>query len=167
MLLLVGICCQYSFGQQSNTNKKKVAINKQSINPSKALYQSLLKTWCDGILALQIKGGKDDGGIYDEAKKFVLGRGGEVVYPLLAMYTATGDEKYKAAALKAYSWWENMYLKPMVPGPMKRMAKTIGRVSLFLERLPSAKHCIIMVLAYPVQKKNNGQKGFAKAAIMC
>lgn len=123
-LIAFGFCILFqsiffvSMGQSSITKKEKLIFNNQKIqtkvhkvNVSSPYYQ-LLKTWCDALLALQVKSGNDEGGILSPASQFCLGRGGEVVYPFLSMYDITGDEKYKTAALKAYYWSEKYVSQP-------------------------------------------------------
>lgn len=81
----------------------KSNLHEQS---KQSTYFSLFKTWCDGILTYQIKGGDDDGGILCPAHQYPHGRSGELIYPLLTMYSITKDIRYKVAALKAFEWGE-------------------------------------------------------------
>ena len=68
--------------------------------------QPLLKAWCDGLLAHQVKEGVDRGGFLCPAVKQVPGRSADAVYPLLALYRMTGEEKYRQAALDVFDWSE-------------------------------------------------------------
>jgi hypothetical protein len=79
------------------------------------LYSGLLRTWCDGLLAHQVKGLVDpalDGGFLCAACGLVHGRCGDAVYPLLRMAHSTGDEKYLRAALAAHAWSERNVSRP-------------------------------------------------------
>ena len=72
-------------------------------------YQTLLATWCDGLLAHQVKGmavAGDNGGFLCPACLLVHGRSGDAVYPLLAQAQLSGEERFVAAAQAAYDWSE-------------------------------------------------------------
>lgn len=68
--------------------------------------QTLLQTWCDGLIAHQIADGENRGGLHCPACDFVHGRCGDAVYPLLAMFARTKNEKYRRAALELFDWSE-------------------------------------------------------------
>ena len=64
------------------------------------LYSTLLKTWCDGLIARQIVAMRDPafyGGLLCPACALIHGRCGDAVYPLLKMAHTTGDGKYRSA----------------------------------------------------------------------
>ena len=74
-------------------------------------YFELLKTWCDGLLKHQLimPGQKRfDGALLCPACTVIHGRCHDAVYPLLYMADATGEMKYKEAALRLFDWGENM-----------------------------------------------------------
>ncbi|MBT9777042.1 hypothetical protein GPL15_11070 [Clostridium sp. MCC353] len=74
-------------------------------------YFELLKTWCDGLLRhqLDMPGQKRfDGALLCPACTVIHGRCHDAVYPLLYMADATGEMKYKEAALRLFDWGENM-----------------------------------------------------------
>ncbi|MBC7888455.1 MAG: hypothetical protein H7Z13_11245 [Ferruginibacter sp.] len=99
---------QPAFCQNAGVNRSNPANRNHlsEIKNKESLYFSQLKIWCDALLDLQVKSGKDEGGIFSPASQFCLGRGGEVIYPFLGIYDLTGDKKYKTAAIKAYQWSE-------------------------------------------------------------
>ncbi|BCM88302.1 hypothetical protein IAD21_00133 [Abditibacteriota bacterium] len=73
---------------------------------------NLLQIWCDGLIAHQITQGSDRGGFGCPACGFVHGRSGDAVYPLLAIFSRTGDEKYRRAALQVFEWSEHHVSQP-------------------------------------------------------
>lgn len=76
---------------------------------SATLYASLLKDWCDGLIAHQVINVRDPalhGGLLCPACGIMHGRCGDAVYPLLRVAHSTGDEKYLQAALLVYTWTE-------------------------------------------------------------
>ncbi len=78
-----------------------------STTPESELYSSLLKTWCDGLIARQITAMRDPafyGGLLCPACAIIHGRCGDAVYPLLKMAHSTGDEKYVRAAKLVHEW---------------------------------------------------------------
>jgi hypothetical protein len=75
-------------------------------------FQPLLQTWCDGLLAHQIQGGDNHGGLNCPACGILHGRCGDAVYPLLAMFSRTRDEKYRRAALDVFDWSERHVSQP-------------------------------------------------------
>jgi len=72
----------------------------------------LLKAWCDGLLAHQVKEGEDRGGFLCPAVKQVPGRSADAVYPLLALHRMTGEEKYRQAAIDVFDWSERRISQP-------------------------------------------------------
>lgn len=76
-------------------------------------YGALLKTWCDGLLARQVRGaGEGDGAFLCPSCGMVHGRIGDAVYPLLRMARASGDERYVRAAVAAHGWSERNVTRP-------------------------------------------------------
>jgi len=85
-----------------------------SISESR-LYSTLLRTWCDGLIARQIVAMRDPafyGGLLCPACALIHGRCGDAVYPLLKMAHTTGDEKYVRAAKLVYQWSEAQVSRP-------------------------------------------------------
>jgi Alginate lyase len=79
------------------------------------LYSTLLKTWCDGLIARQIVAMRDPafyGGLLCPACVLIHGRCGDAVYPLLKMAHSTGDEKYLRAAKLIHEWSEAQVSRP-------------------------------------------------------
>ena len=66
----------------------------------KGALTGLLTDWCGALMRLQ----RADGGILCPACGRVHGRCHEAVYPFLYLADVTGDEKYLAAAKKAFDW---------------------------------------------------------------
>ena len=87
----------------------------QSTSPEKDLYASLLRTWCDGLVARQVTGMADpmfNGGLLCAACGLIHGRCGDAVYPLLNVAHSTGEEKYLRAALAVHEWSERTVSRP-------------------------------------------------------
>lgn len=79
------------------------------------LYSTLLKTWCDGLIARQIVGMRDPafyGGVLCPACALIHGRSGDAVYPLVKMAHTTGDEKYVRAAKLVHEWSQAQVSRP-------------------------------------------------------
>lgn len=79
------------------------------------LYSDLLRTWCDGLIARQVKTPDRPefrGGFLFAACGLIHGRCGDAVYPLLRMAHSTGDHKYLDAALEVHGWSERMVSRP-------------------------------------------------------
>ena len=79
------------------------------------LYSTLLKTWCDGLIARQIVAMRDPvfyGGLLCPACALIHGRCGDAVYPLLKMAHTTGDEKYVRAAKLVHEWSQVQVSRP-------------------------------------------------------
>jgi hypothetical protein len=79
------------------------------------LYSELLKTWCDGLLALQVMAIRNPalyGAVLCPACGYIHGRCADAVYPFLRMARTTGDSKYIHAALHVYEWTEQMVSQP-------------------------------------------------------
>jgi hypothetical protein len=73
------------------------------------LYFDLLKTWCDGLLAVQIDDPANParhGAFRCPACPSLHGRGADATHPLLYMADATGERKYLEAALRIRRWVE-------------------------------------------------------------
>lgn len=70
----------------------------------------LLETWCDSLCKLQVTQRKSKGvygGILCDACAFIHGRCSDAVYPMVAMYEQTGDEKYLNCAKLLIQWHDN------------------------------------------------------------
>jgi hypothetical protein len=79
------------------------------------LYSTLLKTWCDGLIARQIVAMRDPvfyGGLLCPACALIHGRCGDAVYPLLKMAHSTGDQKYVRAAKLVYQCSQAQVSRP-------------------------------------------------------
>ena len=82
-----------------------------SAGPARARtnYDSLLLTWCDALVAHQVRGLADrtlDGGFLCPGCGIVHGRSADAVYPLLCAARLTGRPDYVRAALAVYDWSE-------------------------------------------------------------
>ena len=81
----------------------------------KDLCSSLLKTWCDRLLSLQISGTGDprlDGAVLCPACGRIHGRCFEAMYPFLCMAQQEKDEKWIRAAERLFIWAENTVSLP-------------------------------------------------------
>lgn len=70
-------------------------------------YGHLLKVWCEGLLALQIREQPHkelNGGILCPACLKIHGRSGDAIYPLLATAKMTGDSTYVKSAKELFQW---------------------------------------------------------------
>lgn len=70
-------------------------------------YFNLLKTWADSLISLQVTDSKHKefyGGIMCPACKLMHGRIGDTMYPLVYLYSVTGDKKYYNAAKLSFTW---------------------------------------------------------------
>ena len=86
-------------------NAQGAASSPQS--SEQRLYAETLKTWCDGLLARQVKEMRDpafQGGLLCPACAFIHGRCGDAVYPLLRVAHTTGEAKYIRAAIGVHEW---------------------------------------------------------------
>jgi hypothetical protein len=86
-------------------------LSPTSMATEKGLYASLLKTWCDGLLARQVIAMANPdfhGGLLCSACGLIHGRCGDSIYPLLHMAHRTGEQKYLTAALAVYDWSERV-----------------------------------------------------------
>lgn len=75
------------------------------------LCDSLLTTWCDGLLKYQLRDTGSaglDGGLLCPACACVHGRCAEAIYPLLHRAHETGEERYLQAALELAAWARNV-----------------------------------------------------------
>ena len=73
-------------------------------------YETLLKSWCDKLIELQITEIKDPafyGAIMCPACTCVHSRCGDAVYPFMCIYNITGEEKYLNAAKAVIDWSEH------------------------------------------------------------
>ena len=74
-------------------------------------YFELLKTWCDALIRYQLdmpEFPEFDGGIACPSCKMIHGRCHDAIYPMMTMYSRTGDEKYLLSAKKLFKWGANM-----------------------------------------------------------
>ena len=72
-------------------------------------YENLLLTWCDALVAHQVRGLPDatvDGGFLCPGCGIVHGRSADAIYPLLCAARLTGRRDYVRAALAVYDWSE-------------------------------------------------------------
>lgn len=71
---------------------------------------SLLKQWCDALLACRVENIhlRLDGALLCPACQVVHGRCGELVYPLLTLAAHTGDMRYRDAAQELFTWSESL-----------------------------------------------------------
>ncbi|GAB3225344.1 hypothetical protein [Spirosoma arcticum] len=108
-LKLIALFCGCVGYYQLALGQPALKSRQQSI---KSVYQSQLQTWCDALIALQVQGGTDVGGILSKSHQFVHGRCGDAVYPFLTLYKLTGNEKYRTAARKVFKWSEAHVSQP-------------------------------------------------------
>lgn len=76
----------------------------------KDLVSSLLKDWCDGMIAVQIVDPSDlsiHGALGCPSCSHIHGRCMDAVYPFLYMADVTGDQKYLDAAILVMDWAEH------------------------------------------------------------
>ena len=76
---------------------------------ARSAYESLLLTWCDALVAHQVRGLADrtiDGGFLCAGCGIVHGRSADAIYPLLCAARLTGRSDYVRAALAVYDWSE-------------------------------------------------------------
>jgi hypothetical protein len=107
---------QNPLAQSGSIAQKKTRAGTRPVpDAERQLYANLLHTWCDGLLAHQVRGMADpslNGGFLCAACGIVHGRCGDAVYPLLRMAHTTGDEKYLRAALAVHAWSERNVGRP-------------------------------------------------------
>ena len=75
------------------------------------LYAQLLKQWCDGLVAQQIRQPGDllrDGAFACPACSFLHGRCADALYPLMRLARVTGESKYLDAAVRVQAWSDNV-----------------------------------------------------------
>lgn len=73
----------------------------------------LIKSWCDSLLLTQLDMKNEpllDGAMLCPACAVVHGRCADSVFPLILLYSKTGEEKYYVAAKKAVEWTERNLL---------------------------------------------------------
>ena len=87
-------------------NNIKNDIKKRSI--------SLLKRWCDKLSEYEIKhtDKRIDGAYLCPACHVAHGRTGDLVYPYMTLYSATGEEKYLTLAERSVDFTENSLTRP-------------------------------------------------------
>ncbi|MBQ3864481.1 MAG: hypothetical protein II781_01435 [Clostridia bacterium] len=76
---------------------------------------SLLKTWCDRYLSLQIRAPFDRdfrGAVLCPACGILHGRSSDMVYPLVYLWTVTGEDAYLQGAVDAVDWAERKMIMP-------------------------------------------------------
>ena len=86
-----------------------------SLADVRADAERLLKRWCDGLVACQVREfarPELKGGILCPACGFLHGRIGDVAYPFVYLYATTGERKYLVAAESAVDWCEANMLLP-------------------------------------------------------
>lgn len=77
----------------------------------KDLIESLLRTWCDGMIKHQIVDESDParhGALWCPACQKIHGRCMDAVYPFMHMAHKTGDKKYLDAAILSMEWSKNV-----------------------------------------------------------
>ncbi len=77
-------------------------------------YFNLLKIWADNLIDLQVTYSKRNefyGGIMCPACKVMHGRISDTMYPLVYLYSKTGDRKYYNSAKLCYKWVINNMLR--------------------------------------------------------
>jgi hypothetical protein len=75
------------------------------------LYATLLRTWCDRLLELQVAAPGDpsrDGALSCPACSFLHGRCADAVYPLLHLARTSGESRYVDAAVRLQRWSDNV-----------------------------------------------------------
>ena len=67
-------------------------------------YEGLLRSWCDSLIALQVRGygAPNDGGFLCKACTMLHGRADNAVFPLMYMYAKSREQKYYDAAMAAF-----------------------------------------------------------------
>jgi hypothetical protein len=77
----------------------------------KSLIRTLLKEWCEGMLAHQINSPNDDktrGGLMCPSCGVIHGRCMDAVLPFLYMADVAGDKKYLKAGIDVFEWSKNV-----------------------------------------------------------
>jgi len=88
-----------------------VAVPTTGANSFRGLMEPLLRDWCDGLVRMQINDPAQPalhGSFRCPACKQVHGRGGDAVYPLMAMARSTGQGRYLQGAIAAVEWLKNV-----------------------------------------------------------
>ncbi|MDP4208323.1 MAG: hypothetical protein Q8928_05860 [Bacteroidota bacterium] len=109
-------------GTYGNVNRESLSVKgsrqvENLYDGNELLNESyhLLKSWGEGLLALQVKN-KDlkglYGGIFCPSCAAIHGRSADTIFPLLFLAEKTGDKRYVNAALDVYDWMENMVSLP-------------------------------------------------------
>lgn len=76
---------------------------------SRADAEALLRRWCDAVVRHQVSGTGDafvDGGVICPACCFEHGRIADAVFPLVYLWTRTGERRYLDAAERMFDWTE-------------------------------------------------------------
>lgn len=100
----------------------------------RGLAERLLKTWCDGMLAMQIDEPADPtlhGALGCPACDHIHGRCMDAVYPFVHMAHKTGEEKYLTAAIRVMEWAENNVAQPDGSWTVMPNPKTWRGISVF------------------------------------
>lgn len=102
---------------RKNTKTVVVALTLVALSPSgfSSEADDLLKRWCDGLLALQVKEfarPELKGAIQCPACGLLHGRICDVVYPFTHLYVTTGERKYLDAVNVVLDWCEANMLLP-------------------------------------------------------
>ncbi len=74
---------------------------------------ALLEEWCDKLITLQLNIGREelDGGILCPACASIHGRCSDLIFPLMYLFSQTGAEKYRTAAISAFNFTEKNLLR--------------------------------------------------------
>jgi hypothetical protein len=91
------------------------AATKTPIRADLQPYETLLKTWCDGLVRWQVTGLEGEGangGFLCPGCGMIHGRVADTVYPLLRMARTSGDARYVRAAKAAQAWSEHNVSRP-------------------------------------------------------
>ena len=78
------------------------------------LYSDLLKSWCDGLMSVQILSPRNlhHGGILCPVCGMIHGCCGNALYPFLRTARTTGDSKYIEAGLLVHDWMDKVEGRP-------------------------------------------------------
>jgi hypothetical protein len=91
--------------------RRDTAAKPAGASPLQPLAADLLRDWCDGLLRLQIDEParpERHGAFRCPACGTLHGRCADAVYPLMHMARATGQDRYRVAALKVVDWMKNV-----------------------------------------------------------
>ena len=78
------------------------------------LYSELLKSWCDGLMAVQIVSPRNPhhGGILCPVCGMIHGCCGNALYPFLRTARTNGDSRYIEAGLLVHDWMDKVEGRP-------------------------------------------------------